>query len=841
MILFESDRPRIIGMGNEKNELAFGSEVIMKIVRSLRTLLTLVTLLFAVSHVPAQSPIQSVPKIGYDADPALGRDKVVLKGRTIALESGQPIGRVTIRVEETGLSTLSNDDGFYNLRLPTGEHTIKFSHIGYYSEELRIALTDSLIARDIKLRQAIHDMGAIEVYSRHYDPAQKIIAKAISRKREILERLSNFSYDAHTRLTVYDKTVPDSSRIFAIIESQITAYWSKPDKFKEIITARRSSANIDVENTILALGQFLNFNRDRIDLDKYSVISPTAHDAMDYYNYYLIDTLVADGRNIFRLEIEPKNRQDPLCTGFIHIADSTYDVVEVDVAFTEAVRFPFISNLRFSQLCALFQNRFWMPIEIRYSADVELGVPVPGLPSNLSIIDIASIYNYDFDTGSQDYPFDEFALEVSKNADISDSTTWANGQTIPLTADELAAYHRIDSVANLPRPLTKKLLLGLAAAPLLLTGSAADFFHFNRAEGAYAGASLDFSPISPRLNLGLKSGYAIDAQHWRRRCAITYRLPEGRQLFLGFDYHNEITRIPTVISTYEPTFTALFFKIDPYDYYHEEGFEVRTGIRILQKTNLGLQYNDLLQHSTNIATGYSIFRNRNDWRDNPAISDGRLRTMTTTVTLDTRPLLKIKDRVRRYTTSTYTRLIIGVEHSDPDWLGSDFDYRRFWMNLDFKVRVPGLDIGQVFLFACESNGQVPLQRLCTIDHGSWISFNSRGFATLKESNFYGDRAALVYWNQSLGRLPFQKSGLPLLKLLPFEMTLHGGVFWSEIQNRSDTLGRSLKTAAVPYSEMGFGLSNLTPFLGPFNLNVNFTWQLSAYDTYRFRFHCWIRP
>ena len=36
-----------------------------------------------------------------------------------------------------------------------------------------------------------------------------------------------------------------------------------------------------------------------------------------------------------------------------------------------------------------------------------------------------------------------------------------------------------------------------------------------------------------------------------------------------------------------------------------------------------------------------------------------------------------------------------------------------------------------------------------------------------------------------------------------------------------------------FSEAGFGLANLTPFISPFNFGVYFTWQLSHHDTRRF--------
>jgi hypothetical protein len=66
--------------------------------------------------------------------------------------------------------------------------------------------------------------------------------------------------------------------------------------------------------------------------------------------------------------------------------------------------------------------------------------------------------------------------------------------------------------------------------------------------------------------------------------------------------------------------------------------------------------------------------------------------------------------------------------------------------------------------------------------------------------------------------------------------VHGGAFWTGFKNHTYVAGDSLlHTAPTPYTELGFGLGNLTPFLSPFNIAAYFTWQLSSYPTSRFAF------
>jgi len=66
--------------------------------------------------------------------------------------------------------------------------------------------------------------------------------------------------------------------------------------------------------------------------------------------------------------------------------------------------------------------------------------------------------------------------------------------------------------------------------------------------------------------------------------------------------------------------------------------------------------------------------------------------------------------------------------------------------------------------------------------------------------------------------------------------VHGGVFWTEFKRaRPGDENALIPTATSAYSELGFGLANLTPWISPFNFGVFFTWQLSNYGTRRFEF------
>ncbi|RME24715.1 MAG: hypothetical protein D6800_08400, partial [Candidatus Zixiibacteriota bacterium] len=648
----------------------------------------------------------------------------------------------------------------------------------------------------------------------------------------------DYTFDAYTKLVVYDNTKPDSLPIVLIAESQTTSYWEQPNKYKEIIRARRQSANLNAEENLLTVGEILNFNRNRIEIGRYRFVSPTARDALNYYNYYLLDTITVDHRRVFRLEIEPKNAVDPLFTGMIQIADSTYDVVAVDVGVSEAVSFPFVDSIRYAQTLAPFADGYWLPVQIRFTARMNLPVPFPGFPRKMKLFDVASLYHYTFEAGSPPGTFDEYELEVADDADRVDSSTWAAGQTIPLTAGEHAGYRRIDSLAHAPKPWYYH--VGMAAVSLAALGLGADenIFHFNRVEGPYLGLKLGLGRYDKGARVWIRHGYAFEARRWHQQYGAAYAFRGKSQLRLRLEYIDGIVRRPVVMSKPDraTTFTAVTGGIDPFDYFREQGVRFSSVARPLSHTLFVLTYNDFRQTTEPIRTDFSLFDRDKPIRPNPVVADGHLRSVGVTFWYDSRKRVKIKGGEWLLRSPQFTRFTANAEIAEPDLFNTDFEYRRYEFAVTRKQ--------QVFRFGNSlirggfgfSTGALPPQKLFVVDYGEEVFFSRTGFNTLNETNFVGDRFAFIALDHDFGRRLFVWSRLPGIRKLPWRLSLHGGVFWSDFRNHK-AYRSAVREPSAPraYSELGFGLGNLTPFLSPFNLALSFTWQLSAYDTERFSF------
>ncbi|MCP4704365.1 MAG: hypothetical protein GY865_07125, partial [candidate division Zixibacteria bacterium] len=654
-----------------------------------------------------------------------------------------------------------------------------------------------------------------------------IIAEAIRHKQEILDKIKSYSFDAYAKMVVLDRS-KDSANILMIVESQTESHWESPNKYKEIILARKQSANIEGAGNMLGIGGLMNFNQNRLDFGENLVVSPTAKDAMDFYNYYLLDTLYIDSQVVFHLEIEPKSNTKPLFIGTIDIADSSYEVVGVDVGFNEGFDMPIIDSLTYSQRYAEFENNFWMPIEIRAKGNAN--IPFPGIPP-IAFTYIGTPYDYSLNLVHEDDTFDEFIMEVDKNADAVDSAQWFAGQIVPLTEKEESGYNRIDSLENAPQPMLKKALM-LPLGVLAVTMFAEDIFHFNRVEGAYLGGVMNKPDIFPGFDLDIKSGWAFKGEIWQNSVEADYYLSDKRRRNISFGYHKEVSKRPIIMpgGGQNATLLTLYDKTDPNDYFLEEGYFLRFSTRMLPKVSISTTYSDFLQNSLVNSTEFSLFYKNREYRENPAINDGRLRSLAVETVWDTRPLMKDKNRIMKIDVSNYTVFRAGFEYAVPDFISSDFHYKRYYASIYQNMRLFGLGQSEIYLSGGLSDGNLPTQRSFMIDHSGYIFSSPVSFKTVGENNFEGYKAGAMYIHHDFGRNLFEWSHIPLIKDIPFSLGIHGGAFWTDYDNdNSVQTGAYHGVAEKAFSEIGFSIGRITAL----RYRLYFTWQLSDYDTDKF--------
>jgi hypothetical protein len=471
-----------------------------------------------------------------------------------------------------------------------------------------------------------------------------------------------------------------------------------------------------------------------------------------------------------------------------------------------------------------------MPYEIRLSGEVHFAIPLPGVPERMPFEHVASLDNFRFDQGHRPSNLGEFKIVVHDRADRADSALWAASGALAITPAERAAWTRIDSVEHVPPALTGRMLQGFVGAVRLSTN--ADFFHFDRVDGAAVGAGRTWLDI-PGVVLRTKLEYATGSDTWQYRFGGRVCVVDARRLWLGAAVFDETANRQALVSRdYNPTYRALFFRLDPLDYYRERGWSATMTSKLLNFTRLSLKYTDVRQSTLDVITDYSVFSVDRPQRRNPPIADGRMRALSGTLTYDSRPLLQEGGQAFYLQTLTRTRVVLDMETASPHVIPNDFDFRRYSLLIDRQQRTLNLGLTTIVASGGVVTGSVPPQRYFVVDFGmNALTFQGSGFNTMRETNFVGTRAAMIALRHDFDRLLFAKSGIPLVRDLPLTLSIHGGVFWTDFQNQPSISAASIPhTSSTPYSELGFGLGNLTPFLSPLNIAAYFTWNLSPYHT-----------
>ncbi len=763
------------------------------------------------------------------------QQRSVVEGVVYDTVAGSVIPLAVVRLAGTMVSTLTNDRGYYRLVLPVGQIRLEVRRIGYSPASVILAISEYQTRYDIYLRPVAVELAPIIVVAEE-DEAHRIIKAAIARKHALFAATHDYRYDAYVKFVVRDLEKPQDSAasVVLISETRTTAYWEQPNHYQETILARRQSSNLDAERNLLSVGQIVNFNRERIDLRRYSLVSPIADDALEHYDYRVLDTLSLDDRRVFRLGLQPKYDASPLFIGVIDIADSTYDVTGVDVGVNRAARFNLLKNIRYQQHLRDMGGGRWMPDEIKLTGEVRFRIPLPGFPHQLAFEHIASLNDYRFDRGDRPRDLSEVRIVVSDRADRPDSATWSSPEAIPLSAGERAAWARIDSIERAPQTFGAWALGGVRAGARLATNP--DFFHFNRVDGPYLGVGDTYRGV-PGLTLRGKLGYGSGSELWQYRLGGQVRLVESQRLWVGFAYHSETVPRNTLVSrSYDPTFRALFFRVDPLDYYRDQGATVSLSTKLADFTHLDVEYNDLHQSSLPVVTSYSVFHARRAVRPNVPIDDGRMRSFSGRLTYDSRAMVRREAQDSYLQSPTWTRVTLSAEVASPTLVANDFDFGKYSLQIERRQRTFNLGMTTFSATVGASSGTLPKQRYFTIDPGKGVlTFQGGGFNTVRDSSFIGNRVAMFTVRHEFDRLLFAKSRLPLIRKLPFTLSVHGGLFWTDFSGQAVSLADSFKTAPGAYREIGFGLGNLTPFLSPFNLAAHLTWQVSSYQTRRFRF------
>jgi hypothetical protein len=287
----------------------------------------------------------------------------------------------TIYIQGSNISTTSNEYGSYQLKLDSGNYTLRCVLLSYKPFETPLHLNSAqLINLDIMLDEQSYQLSEVKISAQKEDPAYAIIRKAIA-YREIYKK-EPYAYSCRTyikglqRLTKVPKRVllievdPDiKPGIVYLSESLSDFYFQQPNLIKENLI----SSKVSGDNRAFTFNRAgaIRFNVYENTLPSYGLnqrgfISPIASNAMMYYNYQLEGEFRENGYTIFKIKLLPKRTQDPVFKGHIYIIKDLWRIHSTDMYIDKSSNIEFVDTLRIRQEYARQDNGVWMPTAQRF-------------------------------------------------------------------------------------------------------------------------------------------------------------------------------------------------------------------------------------------------------------------------------------------------------------------------------------------------------------------------------------------------------------------------------------------------------------------------------------------
>jgi hypothetical protein len=768
--------------------------------------------------------------------------KFTLSGKISDAQSGDALLYANVRVLNTTLGTAANINGEFELKLAEGKYTLVASYIGYYSDTVTVDLSSNLQGVDFSLTKTEILLPEIVILPGK-NPALEIIRKAIVEKKQRNEKLNTYEFEAYTKglirttdeISARGRSVSagigggqDSAdlKITGILENQSKGYFKKPDQFKEVIIARKQSANFPPTiNTITGGRLIQNFYEDDIGFFGGDLPGPISVDALDYYYYYLDKVILKNDRKFFKIFMKPENSDDPGFIGSIFINDSTYELIQVELELNRAANpggiFDTISI--FQQFSSY--DDIYMPADYRLFAKGNfLGLARFGFELN------TILYDYKINPELSDDIFTKAVVTVLPDADKKDSLYWTSTQTIPNTNEEDKAYRRIDSLKNVPVTFWDQfswLSTRTYFSENFALNGTLNFWRFNSVEGftPRLGFYLD-DYLDQRLNSSVDLAYGFSDKRFKTDFAFEYLLGNYRTTSLTLNAYNSIKILFGSSDEYADltaSLLALLNKEEFRNYYYSAGFDIKVESEVFPVLALIAGFLNRKDKNAQNNTDFAFFRKDQEYPTNLSIYETTINAITAGFKLDFRDYIE-DGYFRRRTSfgSSYTTFEGDVTHSNKDLLSSVLDfttYRLFINNFTRTFRSASVNLK---LFGMYNVGTLPYQDMYALPGNINLLSKSFTFRTLRMNEIFGERVATLNLEYNFNDELFKLLRIPGLK--DWEITLN--VFFNsavtEIGSESTALlPVKIKTFNKPFYELGFGLGQ-----GIIPLQLEFAWKLN---------------
>ena len=401
-------------------------------------------------------------------------------------ETGDPIPYLNVYYDGKGVGTITDIDGQYTIAFHSGWTKLTFSMVGYATEVRNVSANTKKL--DVKMKpDLVLDEVIVkpkkEKYSRKNNPAVEMMKKVIAAKKlndlgvndfyhynkyqKITFSLNNITTDSLRESNLFKKypffrdqvevcEITGKNILPISVDETVTEklYRKNPHDEKTLVKGINSTGVNELFNTgdmlstvLKDVFQDINIYQDRFRFLQYPFDSPISNAGINFYKYYIMDTVMVDREKCFHLTFVPNNSQDFGFTGHLYIlADSTFRVNKCVMNLPKKTDINFVDNMIIEQKFGQLDTGEWVLMEDDMVCELSY------LKKLLGSFQVRRTTRY------SDFGFDEIPEKIFKkkgneikdvNAMMRDDSFWKEYRPTELTKSEDNMDSFVDNLAKI--------------------------------------------------------------------------------------------------------------------------------------------------------------------------------------------------------------------------------------------------------------------------------------------------------------------------------------------------------------------------------------------------------
>jgi len=679
-------------------------------------------------------------------------------------------------------------------------------------------------------------VGAMSVssFASQNDDLSALIRRVQNTSQKFYDSIDSVFFSGYSKSYVYLAYGPFDIKLIPYLEEYyFDGYWIKPDSIRIIIKAQRivvpDSEKVNIGKGVLPLPNPFHYLYDPSALGMPAKktfnrwpLYPFARGADSLYLYQKINEIGFGENRIYTVSVAPRDNAIPAVHGTYQLDVNKAEVVASDVIFNEASSFvnPSVSrsenrfslsisgseNHKVKTQKALLLDTYWLPTNLEEEVDMKLwGIKV---------------------CVQRLIRFDSYLVNPIETESISpknEKVTYAPDSTLekklfsdlthPAQLSQKEQEEIIKSIEN--KFSAENLLTELLASEAIakeayrqgleqkfgtyfnFAQNLGKFIRYDRIEGL--GLNYGFHITNFVLNnaaVSFNGSYGVKDKQWKGEVDFLVFLDKRKKIFFESNAYKTLSfeEQNWQITTGKNTLTSLLYKGDYRDYYYKTGAQIGLGVRANE--NLALKIAVVAHDEKNAFnhTRFSLFNNKQRFRLNPEITEGRNNAINATLLY------------RSY----HLDIDLSGEFSSRSKLNHDFSYQllKFYLHKSFR---PGMNsYFHVHLLAGFSFGQLPPQKWLDFGGKTFLSYygNLRG---VDYKAFTGDRMISTIVDYSITGTAFYDYGIKLGLLKALKLTCWSGFGWSSLSEKNrqyaDPLSTPTETTDGVYHEIGIGIGD----------------------------------